>query len=50
MRVIKKSRVICLINWIDSKIKEASDNANISDFENYTALREMWIERLKAEL
>ena len=39
-----------MMDWIDSKIKQASDNANISDFENYTALKLMWTKRIKAGL
>ena len=35
-----------MIAWIDSKIKQAADAANESDFENYTALRVMWIDRI----
>jgi len=32
-------------DWAKEKLKEASDSANIGDFENYTKILEIWRKR-----
>ena len=37
-----------MIEWLDIMITQAAEAANIEDFDNYTAIRVMWIDRIEA--
>jgi len=36
------------IEWCKKKIKEASDNANLADFEAYTELLKHWTQKSRS--